>query len=98
MSILAISCYFSGRFQSGLEGSYERISVPDRQFDLRSRASDCATRSDADRLQSRAVEPTSILLGEVVSDANGACSDAKLFICSPHSCEVVKTRFFFTLS
>ena len=48
----------------------------------------------ADRLQSRAVEPTSILLGGTVSDANGACSDAKLFICSPHSCEVVKTRFF----
>ena len=48
----------------------------------------------ADRLQSCAVEPTSILLGEAISEANGACSDAKLFICSPHSCEVVKPVFF----
>ena len=40
------------------------------------------------------MEPTSILLGEAISDANGACSDAKLFICSPHSCEVVKPVFF----
>ena len=43
--------------------------------------------------QSRALEPIKFLLGEDDADANGACSDAKLFICSPHSCEVVKTVF-----
>jgi len=32
-----------------------------------------------------------------VPDVDGACTNAKLFICSPHSCEVVKTRFFHAL-
>ena len=54
----------------------------------------CATKSVADRLQAPVFEEYSILCRWAVVDANGACSDAKLFICSPHSCEVVKTRFF----
>jgi len=31
----------------------------------------------------------SSLCGWAVPDADGACTNAKLFICSPHSCEVV---------
>jgi hypothetical protein len=57
----------------------------------------CATKSVADRLQAPMFEVYPVLCRWAVSDANGACSDAKLFICSPHSCEVVKTRFFHAL-
>jgi len=49
----------------------------------------CATKSVEDRLQDPVFEAYSVLCRWAVSDANGACSDAKLFICSPHSCEVV---------
>jgi len=31
----------------------------------------------------------SVLCDWAVPDADGACTNAKLFICSPHSCEVV---------
>jgi len=48
-----------------------------------------ATKSVADRLQAPVFEVYPVLCRWAVSDANGACSDAKLFICSPHSCEVV---------
>lgn len=44
--------------------------------------------------QAPVFEEYSVLCGWAVPDADGACTNAKLFICSPHSCEVVKTRFF----
>ncbi|AZE82315.1 hypothetical protein C4J98_0886 [Pseudomonas orientalis] len=46
--------------------------------------------------QAPVIEERSVLCW-AVSDADGACTNAKLFICSPHSCEVVKTRFFHAL-
>ena len=44
--------------------------------------------------QAPVFEEGSILCNWADPDADGACTNAKLFICSPHSCEVVKTRFF----
>jgi hypothetical protein len=60
------------------------------------KASGCATKSVADRLQALLTETAvrSVLCKGAGSDANGAFTNAKLFICLPHSCEVVKTRFF----
>ena len=60
------------------------------------KASGCATKSVADRLQTPVVEAAqrqSILCNRAGSDANGAFTNAYLFICSPHSCEVVKPVF-----
>ena len=63
------------------------------------KASGCATKSVADRLQALLTETAlrSVLCKGAGSDANGAFTNAKLFICLPHSCEVVKTRFFHAL-
>ena len=63
------------------------------------KASGCATKSVADRLQTPVMEAAqqSVLFKGAGSDINGASTNAKLFICSPHSCEVVKTRFFHAL-
>ena len=52
----------------------------------------CATKSVADRLQAPVFEVYSVLCRWAVLDANGAYSDAKLFICSPHSCEDVNLK------
>lgn len=57
----------------------------------------CATKSVADRRQAPVLKEHSVVCSWAVVDANSAFSDAKLFICSPHSCEVVKTRFFHAL-
>jgi hypothetical protein len=60
------------------------------------KASGHATKSVADRLQTpvmEAAQQLSILCKRAGSDANGAFTNAYLFICSPHSCEVVKTVF-----
>jgi len=80
-----------------LQELHELISARGWQFDLWSRHPFCATKSVADRLQAPMFEVSPVLCRWAVTDANGACSDAKLFICSPHSCEVVKTRFFHAL-
>jgi hypothetical protein len=63
------------------------------------KTSGCATKSVADRLQALLTETAvrSVLCKGAGSDANGAFTNAKLFICLPHSCEVVKTRFFHAL-
>lgn len=63
------------------------------------KASGCATKSVVDRLQALLTETAlrSVLCKGAGSDANGAFTNAKLFICLPHSCEVVKTRFFHAL-
>ena len=61
------------------------------------KASVYATRSVADRLQTpvgEAAQRQSILCKGFGSDADGALTNAYLFIRSPHSCEVVKTRYF----
>ena len=76
---------------------YELISARGRQFDLWSIHPFVQPKSVADRLQAPVFEEYSVLCRWADVDANGACSDAKLFICSPHSCEVVKTRFFHAL-
>ncbi|MDB5982484.1 MAG: hypothetical protein JWQ69_3499 [Pseudomonas sp.] len=75
---------------------YELIFRPDWQFDYRQGVRLC-NQIRSGQAQAPVMEPAqqrSALFNRAGTDVNGVSSHAKLFICSPHSCEVVKTRFF----
>lgn len=84
-------CHFRGHRQSVSGGcTIEPRLPPLRQFDLWSSDPSCVM----DRPQAPIQQEYVCRLFRAVADTSVAFTHARLFICSPHSCEVVKTVFF----